>query len=68
MKKKNTNKRRTIFIILFIVIMIPLLILSRILKHRHVPIERPVGKIGFHDASSDQNGLLLPWTTWEDAL
>jgi hypothetical protein len=68
MKKKTTNKRRTIFIILFVVIMIPLLILSRMLKHRHVHIEKPIGKIGFHEARSDQNGLLLPWTSWEDAL
>ncbi|MCK9411994.1 MAG: hypothetical protein M0Q53_06815 [Prolixibacteraceae bacterium] len=55
-----------IFIVLFLVLMIPVMISYRMLKPVH--IERPAGKIGFHDAVNDKNGYLLPSTTWEDAL
>jgi hypothetical protein len=56
MTNSKTNKRRRIFIVLFLVILIPILIASRILKHRHIHIEKPSGKIGFHEAPHDKNG------------
>lgn len=66
MNWSDLKKRRRKRIVIFLGIILPLLIISRILSHNHK--ERRLEKIGFHHAVYDQKGKLLPWTSWEDAL
>ena len=66
MNWSDLKERRRKRIAIFLGVMLPLLIISRVLIHNHKE-QRPE-KIGFHQAVYDQKGKLLPWTSWEDAL
>jgi len=66
MKKNVVHKRQRLWLIIFLAVLIPVLLLSRILKHHH--FAKPSGKIGFHEAIYDDNGKLAPWTSWEEAI
>ena len=62
----TAKKRRRLLIVVFIAIMLPLLINTRVLLQRKAKGHHE--KIGFHQAVYDKEGKLLPWTSWENAL
>ncbi|MCK9638397.1 MAG: hypothetical protein M0R39_00685 [Prolixibacteraceae bacterium] len=66
MNWSDLKKRRRKQIVIFLGIMLPLLMISRIFFHHHKEHGRE--KIGFHQAIYDQKGKLLPWISWEEAL
>ncbi len=66
MRQANSFIIRRKQLAVFFIILLPLLMSFRILRHPH-PLQHKE-KIGFHEAVYDSNGKLLPWINWETAM
>lgn len=66
LSEAELKKKRRRRLALLVVILMPALMTTVFLRPKKM--ERPIDRIGFHQAEYDRKGKLLPWTGWEKAM